>query len=71
MNWSSSERAYTSGPYRIYGEVRGFSIWLNKDGNFGVLTREPNTLAGAKAYCEAHKAKEDFQKTQLEAVFVK
>lgn len=56
MNWTTRNRTHLSGPYTIVGEIRGYSVWLNRDAHFGLLTREIPTLEKAKAYCEAHKA---------------
>lgn len=70
MNWRTHNDAHMSGPYTIRGVIRGYEIWLNYEGHFGVLQRELPTLDSAKDRCESH-AKEAYQQTQLEAVFVK
>lgn len=58
MKWVTRGTSHLSAPYYIHSEVRGWSIWLQKDGKYGVLARELPTLNAAKTYCEQHKAKE-------------
>lgn len=56
MNWTMRNRTHLSGSYTIVGEIRGYSVWLNSGGHFGLLTREIPTLEKAKSYVESHKA---------------
>lgn len=71
MNWHMRDGTITRGDYSICPGVRGFSVWYRHDGHYGVLKRELPTLDEAKKIAEAHKAKEEFQAKQLDAVFVK
>jgi hypothetical protein len=71
VKWLKTDSACLSAPYSIHSDIRGFSVWFKKKGQYGVLAREIQSLKKAQEYCEAHKAKEDFQAKQLEAVFVK
>jgi|HubBroStandDraft_5_1064220.scaffolds.fasta_scaffold111108_2 hypothetical protein len=72
MKWIQRDNGvHLSAPYRIVSGIRGFSIWFSKKDLYGVLARELPTLQNAKDYCEAHKAKEEYQGKQLDAVFVK
>lgn len=72
MKWlQRADGVHLSAPYRIVSNIRGFSVWFSKKDQYGILARELPTLAKAQEYCESHKAKEDFQRTQLQAVFVK
>lgn len=71
MNWIERDGASLSNPYSIRREVRGFSIWYRRGDKFGVLGREITTLAKAKAFAEAHRAKEAALMKSLDAVDAK
>jgi hypothetical protein len=71
MNWTTLEGTHLSSPYTIRREIRGFSVWFKKGDRFGVLGRELHSIELAKAFAETHRAKEEYQAKQLDAVFVK
>lgn len=71
MNWLQRDKVHLCSPYRIVSNIRGYEVWFQKRNQYGVLGREFKTLDAAQKFCEAHKAKEEFQAKQLDAVFVK
>lgn len=58
MKWLQQGNRHLSAPYQIVSNVRGFDVWLRSKERFGVLAREIATLPKAKAFCEAHHAKD-------------
>ncbi len=56
MIWMALQDGHTSGPYRIYSEVRGYSVWIFSDAESRRLGREIPKLADAKNLCEQHAA---------------
>lgn len=56
MNWKTRGTSHLSVPYHIHSSIKGYEVWLQKDGKYGVLKRELPTLTAAKEFCEAHKA---------------
>jgi hypothetical protein len=71
VKWIQRDNIYLSAPYRVVSNVRGFEVWFSKKNQYGILGREFVTLGAAQSFCAAHKAKEEYQGKQLDAVFVK
>lgn len=58
MKWTTRGKTHLSMPYSVISSIRGYEVWLQTKGKYGVCAREIPTLEKAKAYCEWHKAKE-------------
>lgn len=57
MTWLERNGMYLSSPYRIVHATRGLECWVFSKTESGCLGREIKNVQGAKAICEAHKAK--------------